>query len=60
VRRLRIMDAAERQQAYQCDAHILGGRGTIFARASLPKVEVRLPKPLAQRGIFATQGGLSL
>jgi hypothetical protein len=53
VRRLRTVDAAQPRQAYQRDARTLGELGRVLVRAPLPKVQVRLPKPLAEQAVAA-------
>lgn len=41
------------QQLYRSEARVLGELGSVLASASLPQVEVRLPRELAEQAVAA-------
>jgi len=47
------VDALERQEVWRRDARILGEVGKVLLGASLPKVEVHLPRALAEDAVAA-------
>jgi hypothetical protein len=49
------MAEEERQELYREDATALREIGTILAAADLPRIEIRLPRRLAERAVAAWQ-----
>lgn len=45
--------ASECQDLYRREAKLLGGLGALLVRVELPRVEVRLPRALAERAVAA-------
>jgi len=47
------MNGAERQRGYQRDSRVLAEIGRCLVQAPLPKIEVRLPRHLAEQAVAA-------
>src|SRR4051794_36327593 len=47
------MAESDRQKVYRHDAELLGELGAALVRVELPRVEVSLPKPLAEAAVAA-------
>lgn len=49
----REMGESERQKVYRHEARLLGELGAVFVGVALPRVEVRVPKALAEAAVTA-------